>query len=81
MGIKVNACSLNQLRAFGQALPGSERRQIGEAIEEYRAGTLPLMAPVSLLRFLFTQHGLDWPLAQVYLAPFPKELTVRSGGQ
>ena len=79
-GRHVNALQ-HLLGHLGQALPGPERQRISEAIEEYRAGTLPLMAPVSLLRFLFTQHGLDWPLAQVYLAPFPKELAVRSGGQ
>lgn len=39
---------------LGQALPGPERQRISVAIEEYRARTLLLMAPVFQSRFLFT---------------------------
>ena len=41
--------SLRHLRChLWQALPGPDRQRSSEAIEAYRAGTIPLMAPVSL---------------------------------
>lgn len=78
-GKHVNAMQ-HLLGHFGDLLPGPERQRIVATIEEYRSGTLPLMAPLSLLRFLCAQFGLEWPLAQLYLSPFPKELAIRTGG-
>jgi len=59
-------------------LSKTEKREIGAAIGEYRAGRVPLVVPVSLLRFLVAAHEADWVRGQLYLEPHPKELMLRN---
>lgn len=55
-----------------------EKREIAAAIAEYRAGRVPLVVPVSLLRFLVTAHGVEYVQGQLYLEPHPRELMLRN---
>jgi len=57
--------------------PG-ERRQIAAAIEDYRQGLLPLVVPVTLLRFQIQKHEVAYLLGQLYFDPHPKELMLRN---
>ena len=55
-----------------------EKREIGAAIAEYRAGRIPLVVPIALLRFLVVAHEVDWVRDQLYLEPHPREMMLRN---
>lgn len=55
-----------------------EKREIATAIEDYRARRVPLVVPVTLLRFLVVAHGIDYVQGQLYLEPHPRELMLRN---
>ncbi len=54
------------------------RDEFFEAIEDYRAGLVPLVVPVTLLRHLARRHEQAYLLESSYLAPHPKELMLRN---
>lgn len=55
-----------------------EKREIAGAIADYRAGHVPLVVPVSLLRFLVASHEVEYVQGQLYLEPHPRELMLRN---
>lgn len=55
-----------------------EKREIASAIAEYRAGHVPLVVPMSILRFLVASHDVDYVKGQLYLEPHPRELMLRN---
>lgn len=55
-----------------------EKREIGIAIEDFRAGRVPLVVPVSLLRFLVVAHEVEYVMGQLYLEPHPREMMLRN---
>ena len=55
-----------------------EKREIATAIADYRAGHVPLVVPVALLRFLVASHGVEYVRDQLYLEPHPRELMLRN---
>ncbi len=55
-----------------------EKREIAIAIEDFRAGRVPLVVPVSLLRFLVAAHEVEYVRGQLYLEPHPRELMLRN---
>jgi uncharacterized protein YbbK (DUF523 family)/uncharacterized protein YbgA (DUF1722 family) len=57
--------------------PG-ERGQLAAAIEDYRQGLLPLVVPVTLLRFQIQKHEVAYLQGQLYFDPHPKELMLRN---
>lgn len=59
-------------------LTATEKREIAHAIDEYRAGRVPLVVPVSLLRFLVASHDVEYVQGQLYLEPHPRELMLRN---
>jgi uncharacterized protein YbbK (DUF523 family)/uncharacterized protein YbgA (DUF1722 family) len=56
----------------------ADRAELQEAIEDYRAGVVPLAVPLALLRRHLRAAGADWAGEQVYLNPAPKDLGLRS---
>lgn len=54
------------------------RVEMAEAIEDYRAGLVPLVVPTTILAHLARRHGQDYLLESTYLAPHPKELMLRN---
>ena len=54
------------------------RKEMQEAIEDYRAGLVPLVVPTTLIRHLARRHGQDILLESSYLSPHPKELMLRN---
>ncbi len=55
-----------------------EKAEIATAIEDYRERRVPLVVPVTLLRFLVTAHEVDYVRGQLYLEPHPRELMLRN---
>ena len=59
-------------------LDGASRRDLHEAIEDYRNGLVPLVVPVTLVRSLARRLEQAYLLRQVYLTPHPRELMLRN---
>jgi len=51
-----------------------DRAELAEAIEGYRAGLVPLIVPVVLIRHYVRRLGIEYLADQVYLDPHPHEL-------
>ena len=54
------------------------RQEMAEAIEDYRAGLVPLVVPTTLIRHLARRHDQTIFLESSYLTPHPKELMLRN---
>lgn len=63
---------------FKKALDGEDRQELGEIIEQYRTGYVPLIVPVTLLKHHLRRHPVPWLEEQVYLNPYPAELKLRN---
>lgn len=61
-----------------QALSARDKKEIGVAIQDYRSGRVPLVVPVTLLRFLVASHDADYVGGQLYLEPHPREMMLRN---
>ncbi|CAD5379751.1 conserved hypothetical protein [Pseudomonas sp. OF001] len=61
-----------------RALPGEERREIQQLIEQYREGMVPLVVPLTLLKHHFRRHPDRYVALQAYLQPHPQELGLRN---
>jgi uncharacterized protein YbbK (DUF523 family)/uncharacterized protein YbgA (DUF1722 family) len=59
-------------------LDAGERAQLHSAIEDYHQGLLPLVVPITLLRFQIQKHAIEYLLGQLYFDPHPKELMLRN---
>jgi len=60
-------------------LDGAERAELLEAIEQYRAGLLPLIVPITLLKHHLRHHPHPHLAGQTYFNPDPPELALRYG--
>jgi uncharacterized protein YbgA (DUF1722 family)/uncharacterized protein YbbK (DUF523 family) len=71
---------LQHLAGFvSKAMGKEDRRELEEAISDYRSGHVPLIVPLTLLRHHLRRHEAPpWALEQVYIAPYPKELMLRN---
>jgi uncharacterized protein YbgA (DUF1722 family)/uncharacterized protein YbbK (DUF523 family) len=59
-------------------LSSPEKREILTAIEDYAAGLIPLIVPLTLLRFNIRRYEVDYLAGQIYFNPHPKELMLRN---
>ena len=55
-----------------------EKRELMAAIGDYRMGLLPLIVPLTLLRFSVVKHEVEYLQGQLYFEPHPKELMLRN---
>jgi len=55
-----------------------EKSELMTAIEDYRQGLLPLVVPLTLLRFNIRKHDVEYLAGQLYFDPHPKELMLRN---
>lgn len=67
--------ALGYLKRF---LDPQDKRELLAAIDDYRIGLLPLVVPVTLLRFNIRRHEIEYLLGQLYFDPHPKELLLRN---
>ena len=54
------------------------RREVHRSIEDYGAGYVPLVVPITLIRHYVILHDVEYLQGQHYLEPHPKELMVRN---
>lgn len=55
-----------------------DKQELGEVIERYRLGQLPLIVPITLLNHHFRKHPNEYISQQIYLNPHPPELMLRN---
>ena len=63
---------------FKGSLSSATRGELHQVIGEYQKGFVPLSVPVTLLRHYVRLLDVPYLRDQVYLAPHPKELTLRN---
>jgi uncharacterized protein YbgA (DUF1722 family)/uncharacterized protein YbbK (DUF523 family) len=68
----------HMLGYFRGSLDGESRRELLAVIEDYRAGLVPLIVPITLVRHYVRLFGVEYLRGQVYLEPHPKELMLRN---
>ena len=59
-------------------LDGADKAELLEAIDSYRTGVVPLIAPVTLLKHHFRRFPHPYVAKQVYLYPDPAESLLRN---
>jgi uncharacterized protein YbgA (DUF1722 family) len=69
---------LQHAAGYFKAAPEADRRELEEAIRDYRRGHVPLVVPLTLLRSAARRHGAAYLLGQAYLDPDPRELLLRN---
>ncbi|MCA9513088.1 MAG: DUF523 and DUF1722 domain-containing protein [Myxococcota bacterium] len=55
-----------------------DRRELAQLVDDYRAGLVPLVVPLTLLRHHARACEVDYLLGQVFLDPHPRELMLRN---
>ena len=63
---------------FKDRLDRESKAELQATIEDYRAGLVPLIVPVTLLRHHVRVHDVAYLAGQLYLQPHPKELMLRN---
>jgi uncharacterized protein YbgA (DUF1722 family)/uncharacterized protein YbbK (DUF523 family) len=63
---------------FKRTLDAASRDELLGSIEDYRAGLVPLIVPITLVRHHVRQRHVEYLAGQVYLDPHPKELMLRN---
>ncbi|HDZ55927.1 MAG TPA: DUF1722 domain-containing protein [Pseudomonas xinjiangensis] len=63
---------------FKRALCKAERSELRTLIGQYRSGMIPLIVPITLLKHHLLNHPDPFLLRQVYLQPYPAELSLRN---
>jgi uncharacterized protein YbgA (DUF1722 family)/uncharacterized protein YbbK (DUF523 family) len=59
-------------------IDSGDKRELAEAIEDYRRGEVPLVVPMRLLQHYFRRHPDDYIDRQYYLDPYPASLGLRN---
>jgi uncharacterized protein YbgA (DUF1722 family) len=59
---------------FKDRIGAADRKELAEAIDEFRRGAIPLEAPLALLRHYVRRFEEEYLQAQSWLDPFPREL-------
>jgi uncharacterized protein YbgA (DUF1722 family)/uncharacterized protein YbbK (DUF523 family) len=63
---------------FRDRLDAEARAAVARQIADYRAGLVPLVVPLTLIRHYVERLGIEYLAGQVYLEPHPKELMLRN---
>ncbi|MCW2268184.1 hypothetical protein D3C77_84700 [compost metagenome] len=61
------------------ALSQDDRQEIRQLINQYHAGIIPLVVPLTLLKHHLRSHPDPYVLQQVYLQPHPQDLSLHNG--
>ena len=59
---------------FKKFLTADEKKELLGIVEDYHAGLVPLVSPLTLLNHHVRKHGIDYLKGQHFLHPHPKEL-------
>ena len=60
-----------------QALSAADRKELATLIDDYRTGSQPLLAPLTLLRHHLQHHASEYAVRQVYLDQHPATAALR----
>ena len=63
---------------FKKNLSPGEKRELGQIIEDYHGGLIPLIAPVTLINHYVRKYDELYLKTQYYLKPHPIELMLRN---
>lgn len=63
---------------FKRHLSGDEKQELQELIHRFRAGTYPLIVPITLLNHYVRKYQEPYLARQIYLHPHPTELALRN---
>ncbi|MFO7496931.1 MAG: DUF523 and DUF1722 domain-containing protein [Desulfobacterales bacterium] len=69
---------LHLLGYFKQQLSADEKLELLELIEQYRAGNIPLIVPVTLINHYVRKYDQPYLKTQTYLNPHPLSLKLRN---
>jgi len=61
------------------ALSQDDRQEMRQLINQYHAGVIPLVVPLTLLKHHLRSHPDPYVLQQVYLQPHPQDLSLHNG--
>lgn len=61
-----------------QVLSRDEKAEMQALIDKYRAGIVPLVVPMTLLKHHFARHPHPYIAQQAYLQPHPEDLSLRN---
>lgn len=63
---------------FRDVLDDAERREVRATIDDYQAGLVPLVVPITLIRHYVRLRRVPYLAGQRYLEPHPRELMLRN---
>jgi uncharacterized protein YbgA (DUF1722 family)/uncharacterized protein YbbK (DUF523 family) len=63
---------------FKRNLAGEEKQELLEIIDQYGAGYVPLIVPITLIKHYVMKYDQPWLKTQTYLNPHPFELKLRN---
>lgn len=63
---------------FKEHLSTGEKRELGVLIDDFAAGLVPLLVPITLINHYVARFGVSYVADQIYLSPHPKELMLRN---
>jgi len=63
---------------FKKNLTGDEKQELLSVIDQYGAGYVPLIVPITLIRHYTMKYDQPWLKVQTYLNPHPFELKLRN---
>jgi len=69
---------LHMMGFLKKVLSKSEKEDILNTIQDYRKELLPLIVPVTLIRYQVMKYNIEYLKDQAYLNPHPKELMLRN---
>jgi uncharacterized protein YbgA (DUF1722 family) len=63
---------------FSKQLDSDSRQELQALLQDYRAGLVPLIVPLTMIRHYVRKYDVTYLGGQVYLEPHPKELMLRN---
>ncbi|PFG57888.1 uncharacterized protein YbgA (DUF1722 family) [Vibrio sp. ES.051] len=64
---------------FKRSLTKEEKEELATVIHDYRTGTLPLLAPLTLIKHYLNTYPDEYLAKQKFLEPYPQEMRLRYG--
>ncbi len=59
-------------------ISSSQKQELNTVINQYKSGIVPLIVPMTMLRYFFKQHDNPYINQQIFMQPYPDELGLRN---
>jgi uncharacterized protein YbgA (DUF1722 family)/uncharacterized protein YbbK (DUF523 family) len=83
--LKIRATRVNHINVLQhiqgylkKSLDAEDKAELGEALDAYRKGQVPLIVPITLLKHHFRKYPDEYILDSYYMNPYPAELSLRN---